>query len=217
MPVLPPAPLGIRCIAKGYSYASPWANIFYLQYTAGTPTASDLTTLATSVGASYHTNLMLSSTTGTHLTSMTLVDINTNSGNSGVDLTDRQGLIGTAGLPAQCTMVVSWKISRRYRGGHPRNYLPGPADSLRLDFQHWTTTAATNQQAGGIAFITAVNALSSASTGSVRLGTYSFYQGVDPTTHKPILRAIPLFEQYITAHVDARIDTQRRRLGKGGG
>jgi len=214
MPVLPPAPLGIRVIFKGTYQGSNWANIMYVQYSTGTPTVADLNTLAASIGSNYRTNVMVNSVVTCHLTSVTLVDINTDSGNAGVDLTDRTGPVALTGMPVQVCQVLSWKIARRYRGGHPRSYIAGISDSQRADFRTWSVASKNALAAGGLAFITAVNALSSASTGQLTLGTYSYYHGVDPVTHKPILRTTPLFQKYIGTGVDGRIDTQRRRLGK---
>jgi hypothetical protein len=60
-------------------------------------------------------------------------------------------------LPLQCAAVVKWNIASRYRGGHPRSYLPGITDGSTLDRRTLTSAAVTALQLAMTEFAGDVN------------------------------------------------------------
>lgn len=144
-----------------------------------------------------------------------------------VDLTDDLGLVGsvsgtTAGaksggsIPQNVAQVVSWRIGRHYRGGHPRTYLPSPGTTDIANANSWTTTHRTALENAGAAFLGAVNGIVLGST-TGHMCCVHRYRGhtIHPDTGRrmPTQLETPL-KSYITgASVDTRIDSQRRRLG----
>lgn len=115
-----------------------------------------------------------------------------------------------AGSPtaAQTCMVLGWTIAARYRGGHPRWYIPGvmPAIMSVPGGRHLAAPQAASLQAFGNAIITGFNATHVGSL-PLTLGTISFQTG-----HAS--RPSPLFRPFVGAQVNTRLGTQRRRLGR---
>lgn len=117
---------------------------------------------------------------------------------------DGGGNISGTNLPINVAMCVSWHIPRHYRGGHPRMYLGGLKTSDTADPGHWDETVRTGMQTAAQGFVADLAALTPPSTG---LCTVHYRM------HNVAL-AVPLVDLVTTATIDARIDTQRRRLGK---
>lgn len=137
-------------------------------------------------------------------------------GVEGTDLTNITGVVATAAASGPGTMsststvnstaqCISWKTAAHFRGGHCRSYLFGPGTSAITSGTTWVGTHVTSLKTAAIAWITDVNtgaALSGVSMSMVRR-----------ISNKAVLKP-PLIFPIITADVDSRIDTQRRRLGK---
>lgn len=216
---LPAAANVIKVTLTGTFGPAKWANIMHVHWTTGTPTAADLNTLAGQIGVQYGSQILANTNTLTKVTLITLQDVGTvdSSGNliglSGTDPTTHSGAVGGTPLSANVAIVIGWRIARHYRGGHPRSYVPGMTTANQTDSQHWTQTTADNMGLGANNFRIAVNALTSASTGLLTLGSVSYFKGHDSSGH-PILRPVPVFDAFVGAHCDTRIDSQRRRLGK---
>jgi len=121
-------------------------------------------------------------------------------------------------LTPSVAYVVSWRIQRRYRGGHPRTYLPGliasdtdvaggraVSNAVRNSIVNWATDLLA-----AVANVTPANgeAGSNWNLGSV--------QRFSPPTQKgvPIPLNPPAFWEYVGASADLRLDSQRRRMGK---
>lgn len=102
---------------------------------------------------------------------------------------------------------ISWPIAAHYRGGHPRTYVSG-LTAAAIGTVSQLDAGFRNTLAGAAAsFRSAVNALTLDGAG-MTLGVVSF---VDNNAW----RSPPTFRSYPgSPSVDARIDTQRRRLGR---
>jgi hypothetical protein len=111
-----------------------------------------------------------------------------------------------SGSPANAAACITWLITIGYRGGHPRSYVPGIAAVDTLTVATFTGTFASSLAAGAATFRTSTNGYSTSPFSSVTLGTLSFVRN-------KLWRTPPVFVPYSGAIVDARIDTQRRRLG----
>jgi hypothetical protein len=135
-------------------------------------------------------------------------------GTTGADLgftyqhQDTGSFSGTV-LPAQVATGISWAIQAHYKGGHPRTYLPAPAQSALFSSRLFNPSHANAVRGAANSFLTAINATSHGSFNDVHLGTVSFVL-------RKQWRTPPVFRDFIPgqATVDQRIDTQRRRLGR---
>jgi hypothetical protein len=113
-----------------------------------------------------------------------------------------------AELPASLAACISWQIAPHYRGGHPRTYLCGlPSDVLSTPTT-FTGSFLSNAESAAIAFHEDVEAITGISAGisTVEHGVASFVR--DGAWRTP-----PVFYRIVSASVDSRFDTQRRRLG----
>lgn len=129
---------------------------------------------------------------------------------------DAYGLYGGTGtgfkspptVAPQVCICVTWPIAARYRGGHPRWYVPGaPTSDLAVEGGNmWSTTALGQFQADAALTLTAINAITF-NAGTVTLGTISYYSG-------HVLREPPLWRSFTDPQINPRLCTQRRRLGK---
>lgn len=212
---LPFTDRGLKIAITGTYGTAKWANILHAQYTAGTPTAADLNTIASQFRLAWGTLQSTIVSSSSSITQVLVIDTGSVTGNSGLDNVPVAGIGTGASAVANIAMTLSWKIARRYRGGHPRSYLCGIVESAFLDQNHWVHANAAAVAGRGNTFIAAINALTYPSTGLLKLGSWSYYKGTD-SSGKPILRPTPVFDAFLSCAVDYRIDTQRRRLGKGG-
>lgn len=104
-------------------------------------------------------------------------------------------------------LVVSWKTSAYYRGGHPRTYLTGIVQDRLANSKSWTAQTITDFDAGALAYRNAINQIGLAGSHSVTFGLLrTKSQGVDLEP--------PLFYPIIGHAVHGRVDSQRRRLGR---
>jgi hypothetical protein len=112
---------------------------------------------------------------------------------------------GTALSNAQAA-VISWKVNMRWRGGHPRTYIPSTVSSDIVNGRLFTDTYVNLVNAAATTFRTTVNALTSGAT------TYKMVcirRTINKVAQDP---PVPLT---ITGNlVDHRIDSQRDRMGR---
>jgi hypothetical protein len=117
-------------------------------------------------------------------------------------------------LPPNVAAAVSWDIDKKYKGGHPRTYLPG-IDSQALAASGsniWSAAFIAALKAAALVFLQQVVAyLIGAGMASATPGVISRYsKGPRPSAvFFPITNSssdVPV--------VNERVDTQRRRLGK---
>lgn len=207
MPPLPPAPLGVRVKLSGTNQTLPWVNILFLQYSGGPPTGTDLTTLASAVRTAWTTNVAPAMHAQVALTGVDCQDIASTTGASGSWSGSAPGTgSGTAYLPVNVAICVSWKVSLRWRGGHPRNYWPGTVQTNVSAGNQWLPAYLTILQTAAANFHTALNALTLNGNPTLHV-VYSYYHG-------NALRPTPIPMVVNSTAVHPRVDTMRRRLGK---
>jgi hypothetical protein len=127
---------------------------------------------------------------------------------SGVQHVDTGSMSGSV-LPAQVATGISWQVQAAYKGGHPRTYLPPPAQTALLDPRLFNSSFCNSVASAANAFHGNVNAMSHGELDQLHLGTVSF-------VHQKAWRTPPVFRDFVpgNAAVDQRVDTQRRRLGR---
>lgn len=126
------------------------------------------------------------------------------SNNSVGTFTPQEGVAGTTVCPPQVALLVSWHVPIRYRGGHPRTYLPYLASNcLTGATQDQVKSAVTESVVGGINdMITAMKA-----TGILGGQTQSVY------LHKNN-EALATVMPFSSFTVQGTVATQRRRVRK---
>ena len=187
-----------------------WANTFWVASTVATPTPTQMNTIAAGLYGLWKTqfqgqlgsNWTITLAKATYYGSAGFVSV-------GVDNVTDVGTGPAASQTDQVCICLSWVINTTWRGGKPRTYLAKSIQPADLANQaHILPSVITALQGLGNAWITAVNGYSSAPLTSMQLGTIRFFSGGVPL-------ATPVFVPYVSCKVTSRIDTMRRRLGKG--
>lgn len=153
------------------------------------------------------------------LTLSELTDLSSNTAPQVQNSTGAAGGSSDVALPAGTAMVLRKHINRRYRGGHPRVYLPGMHDNLLHDANTWDTTALANGVADYITFISACTALTGLSAvGTATHVNISYFQGFTNHTYPsgrvkaiPNPRVTPVVDTITNISGNPNVASQRRR------
>lgn len=194
---------------QGALESQPWAAVQWAHANgSGVITVSQLEDFAEWVGNSYASNViaLMHEVCTMATTSCTLYETGEDQ-LTGEAATAGAGVDTGTGTPNQSAAGISWTLARGYKGGHPRTYVPGVAYSFLADFSHFDGAFTSDLTDGANLFHTTVEEFDSGSTWtSTEHGTMSFVRNKE-------WRVPPVFVRFTGAHVDSRIDTQRRRLG----
>lgn len=221
MAPLPPVPDVIRAEIQWGVGPDPLAiTRLWYQYTGGPPVAADCSAFAADLIVSLTAHFPALATSSIHCLGVRITDM---ASSTGADVTVTAALVGSrAGgiVPAGSAVLANYHVSRRYRGGKPRSYLPFLAASDISDAQDWS--------AGGVAAVLAAwsliaNGLVGDTSGSTNISAHvnvSYYEGFTnvpygvPTKYRrtPTLRVGgPQVDVINSITVPQRIASQRRR------
>lgn len=205
----PPAHV-VRSSVEGTVAGVAFANVFWLRNGAGqTPGLGDLGAFATDLLQTYQSAFAAYMHSGVLIQDCSVIYYGPTGGDLGTEITSvAPGTGPGAGLPNNVATCISWKLQQRYRGGHPRTYLPPPGVDSMSDTRLFSAGHVDGVVIAANAFHAHMNAASHGALSDIHLGTVSF-------VHKNDWRDPPTFRDYISnaAHVDLRIDSMRRRLG----
>lgn len=208
----PDVPAVVHFVMRGTKGGTSWANKGYLQYSGPAPAVADLATVGTAIANAWNTDFAPICPAGVVLTTIDLQDLTSRlAARNSVTVSHAGTRTGTE-MPNQVALVISWLINRRYRGGHPRTYLPAGVLEDVTSARLWAGAFVTAAQAAATAFRTALNAI------SVSGATYKM-AAVNMVTHDATTHAL----EYVVPPnvftvqgnaVHGRVDTVRRRLGR---
>lgn len=191
---------------------------FFISYAGSAPSAANCNTIATDIANAWNTYLaQLVSSIWTN-TEVDVQDIATHTGNFGTAAVSNPGTAGSAAPPANCATNVEFDISRRYRGGKPRMFLP-PTDTSHLaDNAHWAAAFVTSVNTQMGLFSGAIQGISVGSVGALAMVNVSYYQGFTNITNSsgrtyaaPKYRPTALVDTITAFSCKSLIGSQRRR------
>lgn len=214
MPFLPDVTDVFRVSCRGSNAGAPWANVFHVRAIGEGDIATDaqLDTFASDFADAYDGHLLEHIENEVQLTDIVVTDLTSTTSGQGRWNGSKAGDYSGQPYPAQVAVVISWRQAFRYRGGHPRTYLPGIPLAAGADNRTLSPTYVAAYLSDGAGFLTAVNGLTIGGT-STELGMVTYYsKPLFPTP--PHLRTNPIFYPFTAAAVHGRLDTQRRRLGR---
>lgn len=183
----------------------PECVLWYVSGSADIPDATQLTEICTIFDDNFSDVWSVAGPTTMDYTGSVVTDWSSDAGLSydsvGV-LTEIDGTLGGGPLPANVAILISWNILVRYKGGHPRTYLPYPAVDALDGGQNDTITAGVQGDINE-----AIVSLNSAMIGSGVLGgqTQNIYRFRNDA-EKAELYEITSFD------VQRELASQRRRL-----
>lgn len=197
----------MRVSLEGENGNELWANIFHvLAVPSGSPTEANIGDLVNNIYTSFVDRLVPLMNNG--------ADIEQGFGSwSKGDGTFVEGsyanlVVGAdSGIPldAATCMLLSWRVSAAWRGGHPRTYLAGISADRLDNAASYTTTTVSDYQAAAELFLSDVNSIANATWDSVTLGCLRSISGgveLDPQVFVPFGSVL----------ARKRPATQRRRL-----
>lgn len=192
-------------------------RIFFAFAGAG-PNVADLNTLAGQISGAWLTNLVPQTNTGVTLTGITLTDLTSASGAQTVTSQSRVGTLAGVALSAGVAMVVKFKVARRYRGGHPRFYLPGRVAADLSTTTQWVAGSTSSLATAFAAFITGCEAAPPVNIGVLTHVNVSYFAGFTNKTFPsgrtravPNVRVTPVQDPVTAYSVNQFIASQRRR------
>lgn len=196
---------------SGLNQGHTWANIFHLLYTGAAPTNVQLNGLCSNIANLWGTALARDVMTTTTLTQVIAQDLTNPSAATGIASSVKTGSSTATGtLPVNVALCITWKTAERWRGGHPRMYMSGLGQSLITNGNSWQGTFQTQVQADANTFHTGLNALTDGGDTWQHVclrRQQTLVDGTHVAINPP--RPVPI----LSGIVDARVDSQRRRLG----
>lgn len=179
----------------------------YFHYTSAPPNASLLQTFSNAVGTSWDTDMKAYQATTCILETVTCTDLGNPSTQSGQTTFGVAGTKPSADLPADVCVLVNLHIGRRYRGGHPRLYLPigGAADIATP--QSWTSSQLGAWLTSFSAFVNSLLNIASPGPTCDSLANVSYRSG-------GAARPVPVTDPVLNWTINPIPGSQRRRLGR---
>jgi hypothetical protein len=220
MPALPAVPEVVSLdLVYTTSDDTGMQNRTFWQYAGGAPDVAQLTTFVAGVEAAWTTHLQAEFNGSVNLIAVRAIDLSSSIGAVYQDDVSFSGSRSGSQMPLNCCIVESFTVGRRYRGGHPRNYVPAFSSSdLDVD-RNWYVASVVEFQAAWTAWVAAVG--TSGWSGDLAQVNVSYYSGYTVITlpsgrsrNQPLVRVAPQVDA-ISGHITRRkIGSQRKRLGK---
>lgn len=195
-------------------------NRFYIDFAGGSGTNPGLATACTSIANSWNTNLAGLFPPDYTLAQVTAEDLTSSTSPVASATVSHPGTRSGNALAAGQAAVVRCHIGRRYRGGHPRQYLACFTNTDLANAQTWQPASMASLQSAFAAFMTGVcNAVNTwtSDTGAQQTNV-SYYQGFTNRTYPsgriypvPNVRATPVTDLVTSYSVNPHVGSQRRR------
>lgn len=218
MPPLPPVPQVLRVVLQGTSGAAvafPWANVLHFLYSGSAPSASVLNTMAGNVNFTWQNHMAAECPNTTSLTKVVITDLTSNTSAEGESLSVVPGTRGDDEIPANAAALISYPVSVRYRGGHPRTYLMVGGNADFLDAAHWSTAFTAEFTSHWQGFLSAIIGYSNGGMTVAELVAVSYVdKQLNPTP--PYRRTNPVVYPLVAANCvgQQQMASQRRRIGR---
>jgi hypothetical protein len=207
MPALPNVPNVIKSIIKhGTNTGEELFNILFWEY-AGTMTDAIIGDFASEVSSAWISRIMPLLSQDTALQEVEAIDLTSSTAPVGIDGTTQVGGESGDATPINCAMVISHEIARRYRGGHPRTYLGGIANSFLASANHWATADVGDVVAAFAEFVNDVGGFAESGVTIDAFVNVSYRSG-------GAIRVSPVVDPILNVAGRSRVCSQRRRLGK---
>ena len=191
----------------------------FYSFTGGPLTNAQAVTYATSFGENYNANCLALAHPDVVLTETTVTDLTNASAGTGVFASTYTGTASGTPLAAGTATLINGLISRRYRGGKPRQYWPFGTSSSLDGATAWSSAFLSALASHYDPFLAANLGESTGSTAVVAQVNVSYYEGFasvqNPVTlrwrniNKP--RATPLVDAYNGYAFNVKPASQRRR------
>lgn len=206
VPALKPVPGVARVTCRGTAQGQAIVNVFHVKWTGGNHTSASILYIANVVQAAYTAQFRPRLNSNWSGDSVRAVDLSSPTGEEATVSLTGQGTIAGVTTPQSAACCITWRIMRHYRGGHPRTYL-GPIGQNAIESAtSFTAVYQSDVQTAATTFKDAINAGTVAGAALRLVAVHRVVGGVE--------LLVPETSDIVSAVVDSRIDTMRRRLGR---
>jgi len=218
MPALPAVAKVVRCDLR-YSLGvdSNVENRLFFSY-AGALSQTDAQTFAGLVRAQWIAHPMVQLATTLTLFQTEVTDLTSSTAAQALDTTTGAGANANAAAPNGVAFIAKFKLARRYRGGHPKVYLPGATGNNIATGAVWNGTYANSVMTAFAAGIGAIAGGAPAGMGAITHVNVSYFLGFHNVTlpsgrtvSRPTLRVAPVVDAVISYAFNPNVASQRRR------
>jgi hypothetical protein len=193
-------------------------NRFFMQYSGTAPIAAELDTLANAIITHWTADLAPLHSVDVQLFNAVLEDLSSPTAAVGASNTSSVGTRTGGVLGAGVAAVMKEAINRRYRGGHPRVYLPAGVTSDLQTMRTWTSSFITNLGVGWSSFISDIGGSVWSGGGTLLPVNVSYYTGFTNHTFPsgrvrpvPNVRSTPIIDVIQGFETNGILGSQRRR------
>lgn len=180
-----------------------------------------MTAMASAINGFWLAGMVSYAHTDVILTEVVCTDLSSSSGFQGVNTTPQTGTRGGVLLPGGTCVLINYHMTRRYRGGKPRNYLPYLDASDLNGAQVWNSTPLGLLLAAWVAFIGDVEGTTYSTAtigGQCNVSYYAGFTNVpygSPTKYRrtPTVRVTPVVDAVVATSANPAPASQRRRNG----
>jgi len=203
-----------------YSADADVLSRFYLLYAGAAPTVAGLAAMATAIGTAYNSDLAPFANTDVTLDDVTIEDLTSPTSAAATVAAVVAGTRTGDTLSAGTAVLINYSITRRYRGGKPRAYVPFFSASDLAAATAWAGSAVTALETAWATFMAAVFAAAPAGTSISSQVNVSYYDGftlvTSPTTGRgknvaKLRTGGPVIDVIRSTAVNIKPASQRRR------
>jgi hypothetical protein len=221
MPALPNVPGVIRQLLEWDVGTDANAiTVLHHRYAGTPPTSGQMNTFCASFDALAAAEWPLYLDADSKYLGNTAVDLTSPTAAAGADVTSVTGTRAGGTLGAGTAVLVDYAISRRYRGGKPRSYLPWGTGADLVTRNTWAGASVTD-------FHTGWGAIQNAITAAYPIGAATFVSFCVVSYYGPpnrtvtgstgrvrtlsTVRAVPIVDDWDSYRVSNKVSSQRRR------
>lgn len=212
-----PAPGVAQAVVTQHMAGHRCNNILHFYHGSTSPWSStDIQTLANTLFTQWTNVWKNQHASNVVYNSVAAVDLTNNTPFSATSTGSQVTAVGTGNVSPSLALMVNFNIAKRYRGGHPRCYLPGfESGALTASEDQWISAALTAATAG---FVTIINAVVAALPGTTHcVPTYSYLTTVSSDGKKILRTKNGYLGQFTVSSYTANppVRHQRRRTTAG--
>jgi hypothetical protein len=192
-------------------------NTVHCKFT-GSPQVSDCNNWALAVHNAWVSHMAPLISGSYTLNNVIVTDLTSSTGAVGSDVANAPGTGSASGVPAGVALVVRFEISRRYRGGHPRQYIAGVPSAEVTGENEWSSTYISTFEAAYLLFATSISGFSDTNVQGTQIVNLSYVDGHNwvqdskGNWHRaPVYRTVPATDPVSAYIVNPVLGSMRRR------
>ena len=221
MPQLPPAQNCFR-VRFQHTIGVDTNTGWHLFFRADKPgSQANLQNVADTASANWLQQIAPLTAVDTTLTEVIAMDLSDPAGAIGANTSSHVGTRAGGFLPASACVLYNMSISRRYRGGKPRAYLPAGVQPDLSNAQTWAAALVNAVNSGMNSLITNIETAIKTWSGTADLVNISYYHSVlittppNPPVYQEQVRQSPQIDVIVARAASSTVSSQRRRLRPG--